>query len=77
MARKKETTPAKRMFSVRVDCELVDAARRVAYGTPGMTLASLPEDALRREVKRLEQKRGKPFPLAPVSLPTGRPRKGG
>ena len=53
---------AKELFSVRISSEVLQAAKRVAYWTPGMTLGGLVEEAIRREVARLEKAHGKPFP---------------
>jgi len=53
--------------------DLVDAARDAAYWTPGLTLAAIAEAGLRAEVRRLEKKRGEPFPRREKDLVGGRP----
>lgn len=59
-------------LSAMVASEVLEAARDAVYVTPGLTLAGLVEEALRRELRRLERERGEPFPPRKGELPRGR-----
>jgi hypothetical protein len=49
----------------------------VVFFSPGLTMASLMEEALLAQLERAEKKHGKPFPSrAGATLKTGRPVKG-
>ena len=63
-------------FSVAINAELLQKARYIVYALTGQTLAGLARTGLRREIQRLERKRGLAFPeLADhIILPRGRPR---
>lgn len=74
MTPKKQPNTNKVLVSVRMDQAVLAAAKSAAYWTPGETLGGLVEEALRREVQRLERLRGKPFPPA-GKLRSGRPLK--
>lgn len=71
----------KEKVSISLPPEVIERARIAVYYTPGMSLASLFEDALWRELKRLERKQGKPFPEpdskdgSKAELAPGRPVK--
>lgn len=72
----KKPTPAKKVaVTVKLTSETVKKARSAAYWTPGTTMSSLIEDALVRELARLERSRGGPFPDKAVQLKSGRPVK--
>ena len=59
-------------FEINPQAALQDRARAAAYYTPGETLSSLIEHALKREIERMELERGSKVP--PLgSLKTGRP----
>lgn len=62
-------------ITIRLDPEVLDHVKRAAYWTPGATLGGLVEDALRRELARLEKGRGEAFPKLGGKLRTGRPLK--
>jgi hypothetical protein len=51
----------------------LERAKRAVYHTPGLTLAALAVAALTRELDRLEEQRGEPFPARNGPLRTGRP----
>jgi len=68
-------TTKKVSISLKLTPEAVDAAKRATFWTPGATLSGLVEDAILREVDRLEKRRGEPFPRREVKLKTGRPMK--
>lgn len=61
-----------RRLTAYVDPEVLEAAKRAAFWTPGLTLSGLAEEALCREVARLEAERGEPFPDRRGELPRGR-----
>lgn len=55
---------------------LIEKARDVVFFSPGLTMASLMEEALLAQLERAEKKHGKPFPSrAGAALKTGRPVK--
>ena len=71
----KVTAPVlKRMrFTVNLTPSVIEWARRCVVFTPGQSLAGLVEDALLRELERLEKKRGEPFPETTATPKKGRP----
>ncbi|HEV3073598.1 MAG TPA: hypothetical protein VHB47_04200 [Thermoanaerobaculia bacterium] len=52
---------------------VLERAKNAVYHTPGLTLAGLGVAALTRELDRLEEQRGQPFPARNGPLRTGRP----
>lgn len=52
--------------------DVLRAARRAVHYTPGLTLNHLVNQAVIREIKRLERQRGEPFPKRKVALSPGR-----
>jgi hypothetical protein len=67
---------AKERVTFQLPVDLIEKARDVVYWTPGLTMASLMEEALLAQLKRAERKHGKPFPSrAGAALKTGRPVK--
>ena len=50
----------KEVWSSRMDPELLDKARAVAFWTPGLTLSSLVDLALRDYLERWVEKHGEP-----------------
>lgn len=76
MKKTDNSKPLKKVsVSVRLDPDLLDQAKRAAYWTPGATLGGVVEEALRRELARLEKSRGETFPKLVGKLRTGRPLK--
>lgn len=75
----KETTeegPAKReRFTVNLDPETIEWARRAVVHTLGLTLSGLVEEALARELSRREKQNGGPFPTSTATPKKGRPVK--
>jgi hypothetical protein len=65
--------PKRESFSVQIDGELLDRARNAVFSSPGLTMADLMEDALRKAVAALEKKNGGPFPKRKGNLKAGRP----
>jgi hypothetical protein len=60
-------------LTVHLPVELIERAKNAVYWTPGLTLASLAEEALRQAVAELEAARGAPFPPRERQLSVGRP----
>lgn len=70
----KEPTPRKReRLTVNLNPDLINWARRAVVFTPGQSLTGLLEEALRRELERLEKKRGEAFPDTTATPKKGRP----
>lgn len=65
----------KERLTVHLPTPLIERVKNAVYWTPGMTLASLGEQALEAEIERLEQQRGEPFPQRSEELRGGRPMK--
>ena len=65
----------KQRLTVHLPVELIDRAKNVVFWTPGLTLASLAEQALEAVVTRLEEERGEAFPWRFEELRGGRPLK--
>lgn len=55
--------------------ELLEEARDAVYWVPGLTMASLTEEALRKELRRIKEARngGKDFPRREGDVKRGRP----
>ncbi len=55
--------------------DLLEEARDVVYWVPGLTMANLTEEALRREIQRIKDARndGEDFPPRESDLKRGRP----
>ncbi len=62
-------------LTVYISADVVDKARDAVYFEPGVTLTSLVQDAVTREIKRLEKKRGEEYPKRKGKITTGRPVK--
>lgn len=60
-------------FTVNMPPSVIEWARRAVVFTPGQSLAGLVEEALTRELKRLEKERGEPFPETTATPKKGRP----
>lgn len=65
----------KQRLTVHVTEELSNRVKNAVYWTPGLTLASLAEDALSGLVDQLEKERGGAFPQRTAELKGGRPLK--
>jgi len=70
----KPETRKKVIVTGRMDPDLLDRAKAMAYWTPGLTLSRLLEDALRGHLETLERETGTKAP-APHALKMGRPLK--
>lgn len=71
--RRKTALPVRGKLTVEIDAEVLGAAKDAVYWTPGLTLAGLVDEALRREVGRREEERGEGFPVRGGELTPGRP----
>ena len=69
------TRATKERLTVHVPIDLIDRVKNAVYWTPGLTLAGLAEDALRRTVDALEAERGEAYPKRAAELKGGRPMK--
>jgi hypothetical protein len=78
------STPSSRSAPARVQktratfhlpVALLEEARDIVYWVPGLTMANLTEEALRREIRRLKDIRnaGEDFPTRESDLKRGRP----
>jgi hypothetical protein len=65
----------KERCTLRLSRELMDKLRDAVYWTPGLTLGSLAEQALRSCIEEIEEGRGEPFPRRTSNLRPGRPVK--
>jgi len=63
----------KQRYTLHLPRDLIEQLRDAVYWTPGLTLASLAESALRERVDRLSRARGAPFPPRAGQLKPGRP----
>jgi hypothetical protein len=60
-------------LSVVIDAAVVERAKNAVYWTPGLTLATITEQALVAALDKLEHRRGEPFPPREAGLRVGRP----
>jgi hypothetical protein len=78
------STPSSRSAPARVQktratfhlpVDLLEEARDIVYWVPGLTMANLTEEALRREIQRIKDIRnaGEDFPTRESDLKRGRP----
>lgn len=68
-------TKPKARLTVHVSQELNDRLKNAVYWSPGLTLASVAENALEAAVRKLEKANGEPFPVRKTELKGGRPLK--
>lgn len=69
----KKTCPKKQRITVQISEEVVERIKNAVYWTPGITLASLAEEAFAAIVNKLEAENGEPFTKRREELKTGRP----
>lgn len=67
----------RKLFTVKIDEELIERMRDAVYWTPGKTLNGFAEFALRAALDHIEKERGKPYPPRQAALRTGRQITGG
>jgi ribosome-binding protein aMBF1 (putative translation factor) len=72
---RKETSPRKQRITVQISEEVIERVKNAVYWTPGLTLASLAEEAFSSTVDKLERSREEPFSKRKEELKTGRPIK--
>ena len=71
----KQAKSAKQRITVQISVDVIERVKNAVYWTPGLTLASLAEEAFSRAVDALESKREASFPERKEELKTGRPIK--
>jgi post-segregation antitoxin (ccd killing protein) len=64
---------ARQNLTVQIDSEIIERARDAVFHTPGLTLAGLVQSAFEEALRKLENKRGEPFPKRPAAIRVGRP----
>jgi hypothetical protein len=69
----KTTKSSKQRMTVQISVDLIERLKNAVYWTPGLTLASLAEEAFSNAVEGLEKERKSPFPKRKKELKTGRP----
>lgn len=69
----KKPKSRKQRITVQISEEIIERIKNAVYWTPGLTLASLTEEALYNAVDQLEEDRKAPFPKRKGELKTGRP----
>ena len=65
----------KQRITVQISEDVIDRIKNAVYWTPGLTLASLAEEAFSKIVDELEKSKRTPFPKRKDELKTGRPIK--
>ncbi len=65
----------KERLTVHVTVAVAERAKNAVYWTPGLTLASLTENALVKALESIEKAQGGPFPHRKSELKGGRPMK--
>lgn len=71
----KQAKSPKQRITVQISVDVIKRVKNAVYWTPGLTLASLAEEAFSRAVDVLESKREASFPERKEELKTGRPIK--
>jgi transposase len=69
----KKVDAKRERFTVNLAHDVIEWARRATVFTPGQSLSGLVEQALTRELKRLEKERGEEFPTTILTPKKGRP----
>lgn len=69
----KQNKSPKQRITVQISQDVIERLKNAVYWTPGLTLASLAEEAFSKVVDRLESEREAPFPKRNEELKTGRP----
>ena len=71
-ALEKQKIPKQRI-TVQISEDVIERIKNAVYWTPGLTLASLAEEAFSKAVDVLEEERKTPFLKRKEELKTGRP----
>lgn len=69
----KQNKSLKQRMTVQISQDVIERLKNAVYWTPGLTLASLAEEAFSNAVDKLESARAAPFPKRNSELKTGRP----
>lgn len=70
---KRQKPQKKQRITVQISEDVIERIKNAVYWTPGLTLASLAEEAFSKVVDMLENEREAPFPKRKEELKTGRP----
>lgn len=73
MPSQKKFHPKKQRITVQISEDVIERVKNAVYWTPGLTLASLAEEAFAKAVDQLEKERKEEFPRRKEELKTGRP----
>jgi predicted DNA binding CopG/RHH family protein len=71
----RQKSSRKQRITVQISEDVIERIKNAVYWTPGLTLASLAEEAFTKVVDVLEEEREAPFPKRKEELKTGRPIK--
>lgn len=71
----KSKSSKKQRITVQISVDVIERLKNAVYWTPGLTLASLAEDAFSKAVDQLEEEKKAAFPKRKEELKTGRPIK--
>jgi predicted DNA binding CopG/RHH family protein len=69
----KHKSSKKQRITVQISEDVIERIKNAVYWTPGLTLASLAEEAFSKAVDILEEEKKAPFPKRKEELKTGRP----
>lgn len=72
-SQQKQKSSKKQRITVQISVDVIERLKNAVYWTPGLTLASLAEDAFSKAVDQLEEEKEAPFPKRKEELKTGRP----
>jgi len=70
---KRQNLQKKQRITVQISVDVIERLKNAVYWTPGLTLASLAEDAFSKAVDDLEKEKEAKFPKRKEELKTGRP----
>jgi len=73
LPQQKQKPPRKQRITVQISVDIIERLKNAVYWTPGLTLASLAEEAFSKAVDQLEEEKKAPFPKRKEELKTGRP----
>ena len=65
----------KERLTVHLSVDVIERAKNAVFWSPGLTLAGLAENALRKALEALEKANGGPFASRKAELKGGRPLK--
>lgn len=73
--KRKPNQSKKQRITVQISEDVIERIKNAVYWTPGLTLASLAEEAFAKAVDELEKQKGECFQERKSELKTGRPVK--